>query len=408
MLGVALPALGALGGVSLLASVQVTPIVTARAEAAAGEAPLSPGEPSEATVMTELRAGAGMRLRTARTQLQLGVEPRLSYQTPSLSDLDRPLLLARSELAHSYQFSRRLQWLNSIEVSAGEVEYTQAELLLNTPIARELEDPVVVAFSISANSALAWQRTRRYQLSLGPAVQNTTTLSGDTPAAPPSTTAVGVDFNQTYQLSLNGTLSLPIGYREYFISESEDQRTVTAGLAYQRALGRRTTLEASAGAAAAEGAEQPFAVLPQGGVAINRVVYATRTGTISNRIAARVLAAFDPTRAELYPTAGIEAALFVTSGGNWRASLAGEAYTTLTERPVSEDDADSRAALNAAVGYLLSEEISLDFGFRFTTRASHFSEDLRLTDRTTLGFVALSAAFELVPAERRRDERARR
>jgi len=41
VLGAGLPALGAIGGAVLLASAQVTPVVTARAEAAAGEAPIA-------------------------------------------------------------------------------------------------------------------------------------------------------------------------------------------------------------------------------------------------------------------------------------------------------------------------------------------------------------------------------
>ncbi|HEY8942707.1 MAG TPA: transporter, partial [Polyangiaceae bacterium] len=290
----------------------------------------------------------------------------------------------------------------------------------NTPIARQIDDPVVVAFSITGTSVLAWQGSRRYVLSVGPVVEHTTTISGDNPIVPPSTTAIGGDVTQTYTLTPYSTLSIPIAFREYIVDEREpespddeppedlDQRTLTAGLAYVHALDLRTTVEASGGVTAVEGGGEPFAVLPQGGIAMNRVVFSTRTQTITNRLAARMIAAFDPTEAQLYPTAGIEASLTGTLGADWRASLAAEAYTTVTEDPVSDDNGDSRAALNAAIGYLLTEEISLDLGVRFSTRASHFSQEFQLTDETLLGFIALSAAFELIPAEQRERTRSTR
>lgn len=408
MLGAGLPALGAIGGAVLLASAQVTPIVSVRAEAAAGEAPIAPGEPSQATLMTELRAGAGLRLRTPRTLFQFGVEPRIAHQTPNLSGLDRPLVLTLATASHSYSIDRRLQWRNELQVSAGEVEYTQAERALSAPIARRIDDPVVVAFSTAASSSLVWQKSRRYELSFGPSVESTITDSeADDPSTPSSTTAVGFDFTQSFQTSFNGTLAVPLGYREYFISDREDQRTLSAGLAYSRVLGPRTNLEASVGAVATEGGEQPFAVLPEAGIALQRVVYATRVRTISNRIAARLEAAFDPTQGDVYPTAGIEASLFGNLSGDFRAAFSVAVYTTLTEEPVTEENTDSRAALDVTVGYILTDEVSLDVGLRFGTRASHLSQELELSETTVLGFIALSAAFELVPAEARERGRTR-
>lgn len=428
--------LGAVGSSALLGAVDVDPAVFARAEVAAGSAPSRPREDPEATLVGELRPGAALRLRTPRSELTLRFEPRFYYRTPTLGGISRPLVLLRAEAAHAHRFSPRVVWSTEAGASRGEVDYTTSTLAFATPTtADDLDLAVITLFTADARTGLTWRISPRYELALGAAVLHTDPYGEASREAFATTTSVGPDVVQRFELDERSFLTLPVRARYHFVgslppAEGEepidrpDWRTLSVQLGYQRALGLRSTFQALAGVSIAEPEDQsdesePIEerddarrVYPVGTLAIEHVLHSRREARVTNRFAFSMDASLDPTSGRIRPVAGFETALRTDLGPRWSLTLVAGAFTTTTRDPTAprEDPAMPRedpnipleqpestltASLTAA--YAIMRGLDLELGARAATRASRLGADeFEWVDRQIWGFAGVSWAFGFV------------
>jgi hypothetical protein len=391
-----LPAVGLVGAV-VFGAVEATPFVGGRAEFAAGRSPPAPGLPSDTSVIAEVRPGFGARLLAPRWTALIGAVPRVYYRIPN-GDVYRPLFMVDANGTLSYQLSPRLSWNSLVSSSVGEVSYTNAQLVLNTPIARNVQQPVVSAATVDARTGLGWQFTPTHRLALDLVGFYTTPLTSSTNTTIRKTVGIGFDVIQNWDLSAVSTLYAPLRIRHYYVDRAADSNSVELSFGYRRSLHLRTNVEASAGLAAADAEGQPIRFLPVGSASFDRVMHQARTATISNRASIYATASYDATRAELYPVAGTALSLYGQLGTKWRPSLTAEAFTTLGSRAASAGGTNGRTLVRATMGYLLTQEITLDTGVRFAANAVQTSKHLALVDREVMGFIAIAYAFEFAAA----------
>jgi hypothetical protein len=383
------PALASLG-IWLLMDVNVTPVVTSRVEVAAGQAPEAPFERPKRTLVLEATPGLGARLQTLRSQLDFLAASRFFRRTPNQGDVERPLVLGLGQLNHRFEATPRLTWNTSLGGAVGESDYTNTSLSLAAPLARGIENPVVTTAHGSAQTGATYRTSEASSIGFATLGSYTTPIADiDTTLLRP-TTMLGLDVEQTWQASPIVSWTVPLRGRRYFVERGQDSSSVELDVEHQRALDERTRFEVVAGLVAADADEEPLRFLPVGGVALERVVVSTARSKVTNRLAAGVTAAFDPTQAHVYPVGRVQASWTATVGTTLRPMLNLEGYTTLTRRPVSSTPTDSRAAASLALGIQLNQELLFELGGRFATSASHLSQPLELVDRQLLAYAALS------------------
>jgi len=418
-----LPALGALGGALLLGSVDVDQAVFARAEVAAGSAPPAPGEAAEPALSAELRPGAALRLRSERSSLTLRLEPRFHYRTPNLANLDRPLVLLRTDASYLHALTPRLAHRTNVSATYGEVDYLDLDLSFgDTAPTRELRDPVITRFSTDAQTGFAWQATRRYEISVDAVASYQVELEEDqqTPAgsgspAPaigqPETLAVGIDVIQEYELDERSVLRLPVSPRYYSVTPGNDQIAVAVDVVYRRLLEPRATLEIGAGAAFVKDVEgecdrladpecerpeeaDPLAVLPRASVGYQRVLNDASRRRSVLRLRAALETPFDPILGDLRPLASVEAGHDRELDRDWSLSFVLQAATVTTADPLADGSAESTGAATALANYRIAPWMLFDFGTRLSTRASHLAADsFELTETQVWGFCGLTVVF---------------
>lgn len=428
--------LGAVGSSALLGAIDVDPAVFARAEVAAGSAPRRPREDPEATLVGEVRPGAALRLRTPRSELTLRFEPRFYYRTPTLGGITRPLVLLRGEAAHAHRFSRSVVWSTEAGASRGEVDYTTSTLAFATPTAAEdLDLAVITLFTADARTGLTWRVSPRYELALGAAVLHTDPYGEASRAAFATTTSVGPDVVQRWELDERSFLTLPVRARYHFVgslapAEDEepvdrpDWRTLSVQLGYQRALGLRTTFQALAGVSVAEPVDESDEsdamaepdderrVYPVGTLAIEHVLHSRREARVTNRFAFSMDASLDPTVGRIRPVAGFETSLRTDLGTRWSLTLVGGAFTTTTRDPTAprQDPAmppsdpgipleqpESTLTASLTAAYAVMRGLDLEVGARYATRASRLGADeFEWVDRQIWGFAGVRWAFGFV------------
>jgi hypothetical protein len=391
-----LPALGLVGAV-VLGAVEATPFVGGRAEVAAGRSPPSPGLESDTALVTELRPGVGARLEAPRWNALVGAVPRIYYRVPN-GNVYRPLFLLEMNGTASYQVSPRLTWGTLVSSSVGEVNYTNTQLVLNTPIARDVQQPVVTAATVDGSTGLTWDTTPTHRLSLALASFYTTPMGNDSNTTIRRTLAVGFDLTQTWDLSPRSSLVAPLRARHYFVDRAADSNSVELSFGYRRSLDLRTSFSAGAGVAAADSADVPIRFLPVGNLTLERVMHQTRAATLSNRASVHTTASFDPTRGQLYPVAGADLSALGQLGTKWRPSLTVEAFTTLGARSATAGGTSGRTTARATISYLLTQEVSLDTGVRAGANLVQTSKHLALVDREFMLFVSVTYQFAFAQA----------
>lgn len=399
MLGLTLPVLhalaGAPAGVPLLAHVGT--VLSLRAEAGAGTLPPVPEADPEPTVDALLEPGITVLGSTERSSSSLALTPRLYQREPNFTGVSRPLLLGRLGASYDYLLSRRLRWLSSAGLSYGEVDYANLGLTFNTPLTTRLEDPVLTAFTAEAQSTLSWAASRRSTVDLS-AMFTTYEPTDDTDVAGrPASMSTGFDASYSWELNRRSTLSLPVGYRKFWVDPGDDTELAMVGVGYSRDLDARTQIEGLAGLGVelVEGERHPF---PRALLAYERLISQQRDARISNRIAASLDARFDPSAGEVRPTAALEAALRAALGRKWGVffSLAGS--TAVSSEPLFDDSLDSAVIARAGAAHRFSRNLSLDFGIDVGSRASHWNADpFRWSDERVRAFVGISALTEWNP-----------
>jgi hypothetical protein len=371
MVGVPAVLLALTGGI--MGSPVVDKLVFAREEASVGRAPNGPTGERENTFTNELAFGAGIGLRSRRNTFELTLGPRFYYRVPNLPDLNRPLVLGLGSVRDTYVIDPRWQWITNVNGEYGEVEYSSAHLVTDSPVSRPEEASVIRSLDVLGDTGFAFALTRVHTLSLA-AVGGYTRPVGTREGNPVETTTTGgANFSERWTYDRRTTLSTPFTLRYYSIVESRDWMVATQSLGYDRVLGRKTSLSSSLGATLLQENGEPPRVLPRGLFAVQHVVRETRQSRYMNRFAVFADASFDPLLGTVYPLSGAEASLAIDFAERWTAVASVNGYTPLTLEPVTPEGIDTELDATGWVSYRLSREWTFDTGVRESTRATHLS-----------------------------------
>jgi len=398
----------ALAGLGLLGAVQTTPFVAARAEVDAGVAPEAPTEPTKPSMIIDLRPAAGARFTTPRSTLDVMVLPRFFLQTPNPTNTERPLMLVRADSAHRYEVSPQFAWQSYLGVYAGEVNYTNQALITNTAVARNLDQAVVSAANVEGRTGFVWQTSAVTSLTLMGLAQYTAPLTERSKINLPPTTVLGFEIADGWQTSVVNRFQFPLRMRRYYVKAGIDTIQLETGVDDRLSLSERDVLSTSVGISYSDAEQQNARFLPTASVALERVIYSTRAAAVTNRIAASVTSAYDPTNAQVYPIGGLQAVVGGQLGTSWRPYAAVDAFTTLTNKGVTNTtiidetgratgvrSQDSRFSAVMALGYRLNTEFTLEVGARASAFAPNLNERFGLFDYQLFGFVALTFALDL-------------
>ena len=408
MLGLTLPMLhalaGAPAGVPLLAHVGT--VLSVRAEAGAGALPPVPEAAPEPTVDALLEPGVTLLGTTPRANSSLSFTPRLYQREPNFTGVERPLLLGRAAASYGYRVTRRMRWLSLASLTYGEVDYANVSLTFNTPLAARLEDPVLTAFTAEAQTGFAWALSRRSDLSVSGVFVNYQPTGSQDVTQNPASVGAGFDVSYGFRLDRRSALSVPVGYRKFWVNPGDDSEVAMASLGYTRKLDARTQIEGQAGIGVelVEGERHPY---PRAMLAYDKLIHQRRNARVSNRISASMDARFDPTAGEVRPTAALEAALRGALGTSWGVFFSLAASTALTSEPLLDDSLDSTLAARGGAAHRFNRNLSLDFGVDVGARASHFNADeFRTSDERIRAFIGISAVTEFGSSARQAQAQA--
>jgi hypothetical protein len=277
----------------------------------------------------------------------------------------------------------------------GEIDYTSAGPVLDSPTSRPETDPVVGLMGAAAQTGLAFQWTPTYRFGVSGMASHIVTTSDDEIASG-TTTTVGGDVDQSWELDARSSLSVPTAYRYYFVEETPDWQSASSGVSYRRALSLRTTMDVHGGATAALQDGTNWQALPRVIFSLEHVLATTRTSRVANRYSFGTDATYDPLVARIYPIARVEGSISTELGETWRLVGTLAAYTPLTREPISPSGVDSMGSAAVSAVHRFSEGLDLEFGSRFETRANHLSAgELGLRDTELWGFARLTVVFDV-------------
>jgi hypothetical protein len=382
----------------LLFSAQVQKAAFAVVHAEVGAASTEPGEEAETAVATEVRPGLAFRLTTPRSTASLRVSPRLYYQSPNVGELERPLLLAQAESSAAYQLRPDLSWLSSAGIAYGEVDYLSATVVLDSPVAQNLSEPVMTLLTLRASTGLNYVITNRHAFGATLVVDHMS-YGNDSTENRPDTTTSGVDLVQTYALTPRDALLFPLLLRYSSVSDNPDWLMVGAGLGYRRLLDRRTQFDAVAGISAAKPDDGETRFFPRGMLSLQRIILEREDTTLSNRVMLALDAVLDPTLGEVRSVFTADVALMGSVGSRFTQQASLTASTPAFEEEDEDDPPELAAttvAANAMLGYRLSDGFQLETGIRYSSRAQDaFTPDAEFVDGQLFWFVGFRAAVNL-------------
>ncbi len=397
MLGPALQTLGSLAGLLIFGSAQVDGTLFARARTEVGSAPPAPDQENETVFATELRPGGTLNIETGRSQLLLGVEPRIYYRTPNLVGLDRPLLLYQANARYRRELSTRVRWINIVAASYGEVDYTSPDLAFTaTTLPSDLGIAVIKRLTLDAESGFVLQLRPRAQLEAGAVVSHTKPIGFRAERSFPESTGVGIDLTQIYALSARSTIGFPVRPRYYFVSPGPDWMTLALGAGYRRQLDSITTIDALAGLQLAKVDGQSTSIFPRARLGYEHILFQRADTTVANRLQAYLDASLDPAIGDVRPTFGVMAELRSYFASDWmtEVSLTGDTTTTSSRSDVASQG-ETIGTARATLGYRLINELRLETGVRFSTRAANlFESDVEFSDEQVWGFLGITALLD--------------
>lgn len=381
--------------------------VIARAEIAAGVAPEVPGADPEPTLTAELTPGVGLRARNERTSFVVHASPRFHYRVPNLGDVERPLVLGRGGLRETHRVSEVVTWSAAVDGAYGEIDYSNTLLAFDTPVARDLFDPIVEVRAVDGTTELEWRLTETQVLEIA-LVGGYTRLVTEDAQALPETTMVGLDLVQRWQLDEVSSLSVPLSPRYFDVEPDPDTLSVSLQVLYERLLSRRDTLTAAGGFTVLKQEDRETEALPRGALSLSSVVHQRPGFRLTNTIAAGLDVVLDPTLGELRPVAQLSLMERAELGTSWTVSLEAQGFTSATREPLLETDpelarfdrgeTDLRASLLAA--HRAASWLRLDFGVRASTQASHFAaRDFRFIDEQIWVFAGMTLLVGIGSAE---------
>jgi hypothetical protein len=408
------PALLALFGASgALASVDFDHAAFARAEVAAGVAPVVPNGESVPSFSSELSPGYAMRGLGPRLTLGFRGGPRFQYLWPLMRGIRRPLVLGQAEAGLEYRLSERWTTAISTTQAYGEVDYSQARLTLRTPLASNLDQPILTAYQGEGRVGLTWLASTRSSLETTAQVGYSRPLSAMTRRELATTTRIGGRMGYRYELDPSSSVGITADASHYFVADrpetvarnpdqDADSTQISGILGYRRSFNLRTSMDASGGITVTALWPGETALLPNARVSLERVLHQLGGVRVVNGISASVEAVYDPTLAVLYPLAGLEASLSSEFTERWRLVFLLGAFAAATAGPLSEtastsaaaDAAESRLSASLTVAHDLASWLDVSFGYRLSADGSHVATSpYEIRNRQAWVFLALSAAF---------------
>lgn len=381
----------------LLFSAQVQKAAFAVVHAEVGAASTEPGEEAETAVATEVRPGLAFRLITPRTTASLTVSPRMYYQAPNVGDVNRPLFLAQADTGIVHQLRPELSWLTTAGVAYGEVDYLSATVVLDSPVAQNLSEPVMTLLTLRATTGLNYLITSRHTFGATLVVDHMS-YSEDNAENRPDNTTSGVDLVQTYALTPRDALLFPLLLRYANVSDNPDWLIAGTALGYRRALDRRTTFDAAAGASVAKPEDGDSRFFPRGMLSLQRIILEREDSTVTNRMTLSLDAVLDPTLGEVRSVFTADAAVMGNVGSRFTQQVSLNASTPAFEEddPENEDLAATTVAANAMLGYRLTDGFQLETGIRYSARAQDaFTPNAEFVDGQLFWFIGFRTAINL-------------
>jgi hypothetical protein len=374
--------------------------VFADTEVRVGSAPVAPRESPERTFVVDFEPGAAVRLSERRWSLVLGAGPRFYYRVPNFLDLHRPLVLLQGHAEYRYDFSPRVRWTSRAETDYGEVDYTSAQLAFGTPVARQIETPVLKIFTLGGSTGFDWTISRRYSLATVASVMYTVPTEELDPPPFPTTAGFSVDLRPRWLFDRVSSFYLSVTPHYYYTEPGADYTSLAESIGYQRSLSRATELETSAGASVTRSEDAALFWTPLASVRLSHISYRRRGLTVTNHVQARVETRFDPSIGQVFPTAAVEADASEEIGEHWTLTTTVTGTTTVTAEPVTQDAADSSFGASIVLARDLAPGIDATLGARYSTWATHLRADhFMLFDRQVWAFVGLRAVFGAGPNE---------
>jgi hypothetical protein len=316
-----------------------------------------------------------------------------------LLGLDRPLLLHRGTATYGLNVSETVNYSLSAAISYGEVDYTSARLAFNnTVIARDVDDSVIKTFAYDAQTGFAFRFTQRFTLGVAASAARTQPVGIESETAFPQTMIFGLTVAPAYDLDAVSTLSFPVEPRYYVVSPGADLMSTSANVRYGRRLSLRTTINALTGVIVAKAAGDSTQAFPRAFFGYDQLLLQRPGSTLSNNASIGLDATLDQTTGEIQPGLTVQSQLRSDLGADWMATLMveGTASTTSTLTPGVEAEAfaESTFAASTFIGYRLSDEVRLEGGVRYSTRATNvFEGDVEFRDEQIWGFFGITAAF---------------
>jgi hypothetical protein len=407
VIGPVLASIGTLGVSIFGTTAQVGGAVEATLRNEIGSAPVDPQtDEAETTFATELRPGALLRIDTARSTLTLRFDPRIYHRTPNLAGSDRPLVLYQGGAAYGRDLSPRLRWTTAAGASYGEVDYTSPQLAFASPIAGEIETPVVKRITLDASTGLTAQLSRRQGLEANASVSHleSTGVESGAEASFPTTTTYALLVAHAYALDELSTLSFPVQPRYFVVDPGPDWISGAVGVAYRRQLTPRANLNGLLGVVLTKVDGEETNVYPNALLSYTNIIIERPNANLTNQLEAVLDATLDPTTGNVRPTLGLHASLRSYLGNKWLVDFqaAGDTTTSAGNNGQGTDgERETLLSASTAVGYRLMNEVRLDGGVRWSTRATNlFADDADLRDRQVFAFLGATAVFDFGSGQR--------
>jgi hypothetical protein len=385
--------LATLGALTLPLLADLAGFVSVRAEAGAGAQPSAPGAESEAMVDGVIEPSVSVLSRMPRSTLSLSLNPRIYQREPNFSGVDRPLLLGRGTVAHEYRASRRLLWRSGVTSSYGEVDYNNLSLTVDAPDAGRAIEPVLTAFSLSAESGMRWLASRRDEIAMTGSASRYQPIGDFEASTNPESIGATANAEYTRHTDRRSSLSFAATYSKFWIDPGLDNSTLGAVVAYGRELDRLNRIQAGIGAGIELESDDPEPY-PRAVFSYSHLLRQEKDIRISNRFGASWDARLDPTSGKIRRTVGVEAALESSIGNKWTLflNLGGSFLTSKSD--VNQAD-DSGVLARAGATHRMNSNVSFEFGADFGARLSSVADgDLHTTEERIRGFVAIIIAAD--------------
>lgn len=371
--------------------------VGARLEIMAGSAPVLPSEPPEASFAAELAPLAALELEDARFRLVLRYNPRLFVRRPNVLGLDRPIFLHRGSLDEQSRLSRTVTFRNSIQGSAGEVDYVGFAGILPPTQLSQVNLSVIRLYDVQDTVSLDVLTAPRSRAVLAAVVGRSGPLDGGTNGAFPVHTRAAFQPEFQHTLTRRDRLKTLGSFEFHRIEQTKpvDLAVQTAGVDWERTHDRRTTTTIGGGVLVAEptNSDRDSSFIPVGSASVLEHLVMTRRARLDGRLGVAMTGVLNILRAEYRPLAGVSGALEFRHPPRLTAVLRASLFTAATSTPLTTGEPETFFSAEAPVVYTVSPNLALEAGARSSFRSPHLKEGIRVEQLQIWGYGAVTVLF---------------